>query len=397
MLDNNEGLSESLKKDEATRVTRRGFLTHTALAAGGLASTAATAVCPAEEVKKADTLSALPNPQELPNKGRPIKIFTCDFNWCVWDKPSYHVTLSAPQDWAFVNPEEYFNWHRDFGVNCMFCQAYTHTGYAFYPTKLGPMAPGPGSQLFGELFKLSRKAGMPFCAYFSIARDDTMQTARPEWRVPGGTFLAPESPWTDLLCARITEFLRLYPVEWINFDVFTYGIYRASQFKIQPAWFAKEPFREIIGRAMPEDAAQITPEESLKYMREVLARQFRRIQEAMQQGNPDTKANFNPPFFAPAEPLWVDHPMLNECDQLAAESTDDVMPWLLKIRKPHQRVLTVITGRQDGVSDPNTWKRWYEAGCDFFGYAWGTPPDFRPHPKYARELEITRNAYQAMP
>ena len=53
--------------------------------------------------------------------------------------------------------------------------------------------------------------------------------------------------------------------------------------------------------------------------------------------------------------------------------------------------------RQDGVSDPNTWKRWYEAGCDFLGYAWGTPPDFRPHAKYAQELEITRNAYRAVP
>jgi hypothetical protein len=77
--------------------------------------------------------------------------------------------------------------------------------------------------------------------------------------------------------ARITEFLRLYPVDWINFDVFTYGVYRASQFKIQPAWFAQEPFREILGRAMPEDGAKIAPEESLKYMREVLARQFHRI------------------------------------------------------------------------------------------------------------------------
>jgi hypothetical protein len=44
-------------------------------------------------------------------------------------KPSYRVTLPAPQDWALVNPEKYFNWHRDFGVNCMFCQADTHTGY----------------------------------------------------------------------------------------------------------------------------------------------------------------------------------------------------------------------------------------------------------------------------
>ncbi len=383
--------------EAAFSFSRRDFLTKAALAASGIVAAGAAQGRAAEGPPKPRPLEKPSDPQALPNQGRPIKIFTCDFNWCVWDKPSYHVTLSAPQDWAFVNPEEYFNWHRDFGVNCMFCQAYTHTGYAFYPTKLGPVAPGPGSQLFGELFKLSRRAGMPFCAYFSIARDDGVQTTRPQWRVPGGSFLAPESPWTDLLCARITELLRLYPVEWINFDVFTYGVYRASQFKIQPAWFAKAPFREIIGRTMPDDPGKIAAEESLKYMREVLARQFYRIREAMHRGNPGTKANFNPPFFAPAEPLWVDHPMLNECDQLAAESTDDVMPWLLKIRKPHQRVLTVITGRTDGVSDPNTWKRWYQAGCDFFGYAWGTPPDFRPHPKYAKELEITRSAYRQMP
>ncbi|MGO8745038.1 MAG: hypothetical protein ACLQNE_03520 [Thermoguttaceae bacterium] len=381
----------------APLVSRRGFFTKTALAAGGIVAARATLARPAEESPKPKPLQKPPNPQCLPNKGRPIKIFTCDFNWCAWDKPSYHVTLSAPQDWAFVDPDTYFNWHRDFGVNCFFAQAYTHSGYAFYPTRFGPVAPGSGNRLFGELFQRASKAGMPFCAYFSVGRDELMQTTRPEWRVPGGTFLAPESPWTDLLCARITEFLRLYPVEWINFDVFTYGVYRASRFKIQPAWFAKEPFREVIGRAMPDDAAKIAPEESLKYMREMLARQFHRIREAMHKGNPGTKANFNPPFFAPAEPLWADHPMLNECDQLVAESTDDVMPWLLKIRKPHQRVLTVITGRTDGVSDPNTWKRWYEAGCDFFGYAWGTPPDFRPHPRYAKELEITRNAYRTMP
>ena len=73
------------------------------------------------------------------------------------------------------------------------------------------------------------------------------------------------------------------------------------------------------------------------------------------------------------------------------------MPWLLQIRKPHQRVMTVITGRPDGVCDPNTWKRWHAAGCDFFGYAWGTPPDFRPHKTYDKELAITRNAYHATP
>ena len=53
-------------------------------------------------------------------------------------------------------------------MNILFCQAYCQWGYAYYPTKLGPMVPEPGQHLFPELFKLARKAGLPVCAYFSI-------------------------------------------------------------------------------------------------------------------------------------------------------------------------------------------------------------------------------------
>ena len=73
------------------------------------------------------------------------------------------------------------------------------------------------------------------------------------------------------------EFLRLYPVEWILFDWFVYGNLQSNGLPVQPAWFVKGPFREIIGRDMPDDAAKIAPDESLKYKREVLARQFYRI------------------------------------------------------------------------------------------------------------------------
>jgi hypothetical protein len=200
-----------------------------------------------------------------------------------------------------------------------------------------------------------------------------------------------------LLCARVTEFLRLYPVEWIVFDWFVYGSLESNGLPVQPAWFVKGPFKEIIGREMPDDAAQITPAESLHYKREVLARQFHRIREAVHAGNPETKIYFNVPYRKPGEALWVDHPMMNESDMLLAESSDEVVPWLLKIRKPHQRVMTTVVGRQDGVCDPTTWKKWFEAGCDFFGYAWGTPPDFRPHPAYAAAVEIVRHAYRQMP
>lgn len=376
-------------------LTRREFLQRAAWASIGAAATLGSGPHAGPTAHAA----------ELPNGGRPIKLFCCDLNWIARKGPQVAITPALPQDWAYINPEEYFAWHRDFGVNIFFLQGYSWCGYAFYPTKLGPVAPGPGEELFPKLFKMAQKAGLPFCGYFCIGMDLYTSNLRNEWVVPTSRsyspqgLLAPESPWTDLLCARITEFLRLYPVEWINFDCFNYGKYNSNDFQVQPSPFVKTPFKEIIGRDMPEKASDITPEESLKYKREVMARQFHRIREAMHKGNPRTKANFNVPFFKPAEPMWVDHPMVNECDQLVAESSDDVVGWLLKIRKPHQRVMTTIIGRpgDKGVCDPNTWKKWYQAGCDFFGYAHGIPPDFRPQPALSEQVAIVRQAYHQMP
>jgi hypothetical protein len=408
-ISHDEGFSTSNSEMDRRRFLQKASLASLGVAAGQTRLAQATATPRGAREQAAP----LPSPQELPNGGKPIKLFCCDLNWTYFDKPFRYMPPAAPQDWAFINPEEYFAWHKDFGVNIMFCQAYTFGGYAFYPTKLGPVAPGPGRNLFPELFRLSRKAGLPFCSYFCIGADLIMSNMRSNWLVPnsrtfGGDvpyhykdrphgFFGPESPWTDLLCARVEEFLKLYPVEWINFDWFVYGGLESNGLPVQPAWFARGPFKEIIGRDMPDDAAKITPEESLKYKREVMARQFHRIREAMHKGNPGTKAFFNVPFRKPAEELWVNHPMLNESDMLVAESSDDVVPWLLQVRKPGQRVMTTIIGRLDGVSNPSTWRRWYQAGCDFFGYAWGTPPDFRPHPSYAQGLEIIRQAYREMP
>lgn len=394
------------RSDNRHDLTRREFMQQSTLASlGALGSgarlDAARGLVPAE--LDARGRAGLPEGRELASGGKPIKLFCCDLNWVRLDKPVLGTPPAAPQDWAFVNPQEYFEWHREFGVNVMFCQAYTFGGYAFYPTKLGAEAPGPGRDLFPELFNLARKAHMPFHAYFCTASDLTMSNMRPAWVVPtsikpgSAGFLAPESPWTDLLCARVKEFLRLYPVEWIVFDWFVYGSLHPNDFAVQPAWFVKGPFKEIIGRDMPAEAAGITPEESLLYKRTVLAKQFYRIRETVHDASPDTKIYFNVPYRKPAEALWVDHPMVNESDMLLAESSDDVVPWLLKIRKPHQRVMTTVVGRQDGVSDPMTWKRWFEAGCDFFGYAWGTPPDFRPHPAYASAVDTVRHAYHQMP
>ena len=98
---------------------------------------------------------------------KPVKLFGCDLNWTYFDRPfpDYHPP-SAPQDWAFINTREYFDWHREFGNNVPFCPAYAFGGYAFYPSRLGPVAPGPGCDLFPTLYDLARQAKMPTRSYF---------------------------------------------------------------------------------------------------------------------------------------------------------------------------------------------------------------------------------------
>jgi hypothetical protein len=335
-----------------------------------------------------------------------LKIFDCDLNWTYFNQPFLHTPPSMPHDFAFIDPLEYFTWHREFGNNAQFLQAYTFCGYAFYPTRLGPVAPGPGQDFLPRMYDLSLKHGMPFCSYFCVGADLITSNMRDQWVIPTSRdnqytrygFLAPESPWTDLLCARIHEFLTMFPVEYLLFDWFDYGGLD-PYFPVQPAWFVKQPFKEIIGRQMPEKAADITPVESLAYKREVLARQFYRIRDACRQASPKTQIGFNVPYFHAAEPLWVDHAMLNSSDFLVAESTrEEIIDWLVENRKPGQRIMTTIIGRTEkGETEPGSWRRLVEKGCDmFFGYGWGTPPDFHPDPHYDEDLAIVRQAFKDM-
>lgn len=335
-----------------------------------------------------------------------IKLFCCDLNWTYFDHPFPHTPPSTPQDWAFIDPDAYYDWHINFGNNVMFCQAYTFCGYAFYPTKLGPVAPDRGCQLLPSLYQRSQKDGIPFWSYFCVGTDLILSNLRNEWILPGSReygyfgFLAPESPWTDLLCARIEEFLSMYPVDWLLFDWFVYGSLKPDQYHLQPTWYNQEWFQKITGRSFPQDPADISAEETLTYKREVLAWQFHRIRDVVKNTSPATKITFNVPYWEAAEPLWVDHPMLNESDGLFAESSqENIVNWLLAIRKPGQRVFTTIIGRVDdeGICDPDSWKMWYEKGCDFFGYAWGTPPDFRPHPSYQQSLKVVKSAFKQIP
>jgi hypothetical protein len=325
-----------------------------------------------------------------------IKLFVCDFNFSM---DGVHPRPSWPQDWAFVDPREYFDWHMEFGNTAILCHAYTFSGYALYPTRLGPVAPEPGNMLLPSLYRMARDEGVPLWSYFCVGADHIMMALRPQWGVPGTHFMAPEGPWTDMLCDRIREVLSMYPVDWLLLDWFVYGSLESEGAPIGATPFAVEAYERITGEPLPEDPSRIGREEEILYKRSVLGEQFEGIRKAVRDSSSETKIVFNVPYREPAGALWQDHPMLRESDGLFSECTDDsVMEWLLSVRSPGQRVMTTIRGQAgEGLKgDPHLWRKWHGKGCDFMGYAFGTPPDFRPHRIYQEEVNLVRQAFKTM-
>ena len=297
--------------------------------------------------------------------------------------------------------KKYFDYHVEMGNNAIIIQSYNFGGYAHYPSKLGPLGEGESKYIVPRLYKLAKDANMPFWGYFTVSSVGIERYKYVEGVLEGWSYLEPSGPHIDVLCERIKEYLTMYPdTDWILFDMYSYGVcynQNTSPLKVDHPWVQKG-FKEVFGREIPKDVNDITPEETLLYKREILARQFYRIRDAVKSTNPKTKIMFNVPFLAANEPIWVNHPMVSESDGLFAESTrEDVVEWLLKVRKPHQRVMTTLMCVGTMGTGPEQWRKWYERGCDFFAYAWGDAPDWRPAAKYKEQVEVVREAFHAMP
>jgi hypothetical protein len=331
-----------------------------------------------------------------------IKMFIIDFNFVVFDEePDLRPTSSA-SDYAGIVARDLFGYMLSLGNNAIFCHAFTINGCATYPTRLGPVSAGAMGTLLPSLYEITRKNGLPFWSYFDVGQDGHIGSARPHWLIPGTAgggnppgFLAPETPWTDLLCARVEEFLASYKVDWLLFDGFVYGSFQPDLFRVPPAWYMEQPFREIFGRDLPAKAEDISPEENLRYKREILARQFRRLRDVVRRTSPSTKICFNVPFWKPAETLWVGHPMLEESDGLIAETANEALvEYLLGIRRPGQRLFLTVINCLDGFRfDTGSWQKWYDRGCDFHGYAWGTPADWRPAERFRAAIDGFRDVF----
>ena len=75
-----------------------------------------------------------------PPAHEPVLLFNCDFNWARWpaseERPQGKVRPSMPEDWSEVDAGEYFDWHRRFGNNVTYCQAYCSSVGKVVPSRL---------------------------------------------------------------------------------------------------------------------------------------------------------------------------------------------------------------------------------------------------------------------
>lgn len=345
-----------------------------------------------------------------------LRIFTLDLNYASVGPDGATVAPSAATDWKTVDPFAFCDWQVAHGANVVGCQPWTFSGFATFPSELGPRATGTGGTLFPAVYDRARDRGVPILAYFNVAVDLAVCSSRPHWLVPGSQgveilgdtfwhgFLDPQSRWADLLADRILEFLSQFKPDWVLFDWFCYGSLM-NDLSLPSTPQVRADFGAIIGKAFPEDPGQVSSADAIKYKREVLARWFARIRDAVRATSPVTKIVFNVPYFGPAEPIWVDHVMLRESDALFAESSNpDIVEWLLSVRRPGQRVMTTIFGRPDDHvggqtirwSDASTWRHWSERDCDLVAWTFPVPPSATPHPRDRDAIKLVGDAYRQL-
>jgi len=330
------------------------------------------------------------------------RIFTLDLNWRREQPPSRGVGLCAAHDFADISAQAFLDYHQDFDITELWMPTSNWAGYTYYPTRLNCVAPGALGELFVRVYDSCQARDMPCWGYFCVGTDLHIAATRPEWVIPGSAehqgwpMLAPESPWIDLLEARLIEFLEAYPVHSMMLDWFVYGSVSDTDFPVQPTFWANEPFERATGRPMPQRADQISAAEGLAFKRHVLGQNAQRLASTIKRVSPKTEVVFNMPYHRADDPLWVDHPVLTVSDLLFAEcSRADVVEWLLAVRRPEQQVMCMIHGRPDeDQCDVHSGAAWAERGCGLFSSALPVAPELRHHPADESALEAVRQLYR---
>ena len=107
----------------------------------------------------------------------------------------------------------------------------SHVGFAYYPSKVGPVFPGVAEHDFtGRVLERCHRKNVAVVAYYSAIFNNAVFLAHPEWRIKpmGGDDVyekkrygvcCPNSPYRDFAVSQIEEICRKYPFDGIFVDM----------------------------------------------------------------------------------------------------------------------------------------------------------------------------------
>ncbi len=137
--------------------------------------------------------------------------------FCDWHMPSILPEVRIDYD-------EYFAQIRRTGAECLIFQVKTAHGAAFAPTQVGITNPTMPGDLFGEIVRRAKAAGLEFIAYYNVVLSWELSRLHPEWSQIGRDgrplrmFLYPCSCLSNdefraHVCAHMAEVTRSYPID----------------------------------------------------------------------------------------------------------------------------------------------------------------------------------------
>ena len=137
--------------------------------------------------------------------------------FCDW-----HMPAILPE--VKIDYDEYFAEIKRTGAECLIFQVKTAHGAAFAPTQVGTTNPTMTGDLFGEIVRRSKAAGLEFISYYNVILSWELSRLHPEWSQIGRTgeplrmFLYPCSCLSNddfraHVCAHMAEVTRNYPID----------------------------------------------------------------------------------------------------------------------------------------------------------------------------------------
>jgi len=137
--------------------------------------------------------------------------------FCDWHMPSILPEVK-------IDYEEYFAQIKRTGAECLIFQVKTAHGAAFAPTQVGFTNPTMSGDLFGEIVRGTKAAGLEFISYYNVILSWDLWRVHPEWSQIGRDgqplrmFLYPCSCMSNdqfraHVCAHMAEVTRNYPID----------------------------------------------------------------------------------------------------------------------------------------------------------------------------------------